>query len=371
MNIKRLTAKKIILVTLLLVICFAFWPSKSVQAEEEKDRIEFVPQITIPSSSFVRNKAIFVSHDTLPKYIDAIYKYGISVTAVLSVIMLMLGGFRWIFAGGDSGAIGAAKNTIKGSLIGLTLVLCAVLLLKTINPALINISLPKTEKPNINLSGCPGMVTSCNDINLLSPPNNAEKERYIKKYGDAWWKGYQMEMCNKQIYVDKCKTLPEALCYWGTQTDSYESTWRYMKLDNNNKQVVDSDVFCRSVLDKPCDTGGLNDKLCKVKYADFDPVKTGITPFSGSFTTQEKQLACNTDGTNRCSLGVVGSRCNNSDECGYADKVKLVCQTCGDNRCVMPLQKGQECGQNDECSKSGLSGNCKGNSYGLQCGTCE
>ncbi|PIZ98416.1 MAG: hypothetical protein COX77_04710 [Candidatus Komeilibacteria bacterium CG_4_10_14_0_2_um_filter_37_10] len=372
--IKKITAKQVIVTVALIAVCFILLPHGSAQALAAKERIQFVPQITIPNSSFTAGKEISVASDTLPNYINAIYKYGISVTAVLAVVMLMLGGFRWIFAGGDSGAIGSAKNTIKGALIGLVLVLVAVLMLNTINPELTDIELNKPPTPDINLS-CPGVVTSCNDINKLNPPNDSERERYKKKYGDAWWKGYQMEMCNKYIYVDKCQTLPYALCYWGTEIDA-STPWRYMMENNKKELVIDPDVYCRSIINKPCSVGGNKDPQCNIKFADFDPAKTGTTQFDGSFNMQTKQLYCNTDGSSRCSLGALGSKCDNSAQCGYIEatkdtpKIKLVCQTCDEpNRCVKPLRKGDVCGSNEECQAS-ISTDCD-NLTAMTCGKCK
>lgn len=41
------------------------------------------------------------------------------VTAALSVLMIVIGGFRYVVSGGDQGAVTSAKNTILYSIIGL------------------------------------------------------------------------------------------------------------------------------------------------------------------------------------------------------------------------------------------------------------
>lgn len=41
------------------------------------------------------------------------------VTAALSVLMIVIGGFRYVVSGGDQGAVTSAKNTILYSVIGL------------------------------------------------------------------------------------------------------------------------------------------------------------------------------------------------------------------------------------------------------------
>jgi len=47
------------------------------------------------------------------------------VVGVVSVIMIILGGFRYITSGGDSSKVGGAKNTIIYALIGLVIVALA------------------------------------------------------------------------------------------------------------------------------------------------------------------------------------------------------------------------------------------------------
>jgi cytochrome bd-type quinol oxidase subunit 2 len=47
------------------------------------------------------------------------------VVGVVAVIMIIVGGFRYITSGGDSGQIGTAKNTIIYAIIGLVIVALA------------------------------------------------------------------------------------------------------------------------------------------------------------------------------------------------------------------------------------------------------
>jgi Type IV secretion system pilin len=52
------------------------------------------------------------------------------IVAVASVIMIILGGFRYVTSGGDSGSVGNAKNTIIYALVGLVIVALAQLIVK-------------------------------------------------------------------------------------------------------------------------------------------------------------------------------------------------------------------------------------------------
>ncbi len=70
-------------------------------------------------------------------YIAGIVNYATAVVGILAVIVLMLGGVRWLTAGGNSQAVSEAQTWIKNSIFGLVLTLCSYLLLVTINPSLV------------------------------------------------------------------------------------------------------------------------------------------------------------------------------------------------------------------------------------------
>ena len=52
------------------------------------------------------------------------------VVGAVSVIMIIIGGFRYIISGGDSAGVSGAKNTILYALVGLVIVLFAQLIVK-------------------------------------------------------------------------------------------------------------------------------------------------------------------------------------------------------------------------------------------------
>jgi len=52
------------------------------------------------------------------------------VIGVVSVIMIIIGGFRYIISSGDSGQITSAKNTILYAIVGLVIVLFAQLIVR-------------------------------------------------------------------------------------------------------------------------------------------------------------------------------------------------------------------------------------------------
>ena len=64
--------------------------------------------------------------------IRAVIQFILVVAFVLAFIMLLIGGIRWITAGGDEKAVGGARNMITAALIGLVVVLVAFALIKLV-----------------------------------------------------------------------------------------------------------------------------------------------------------------------------------------------------------------------------------------------
>lgn len=52
------------------------------------------------------------------------------IVGVVAVIMIIVGGFRYITSGGDSNNVGAAKNTILYAIVGLIIVALAQIIVK-------------------------------------------------------------------------------------------------------------------------------------------------------------------------------------------------------------------------------------------------
>ncbi|HBH46770.1 MAG: hypothetical protein A2445_00050 [Candidatus Jacksonbacteria bacterium RIFOXYC2_FULL_44_29] len=97
-------------------------------------------------------------------YVIMVYKFLVGLAGVVAVIMIMLGGYRWIFAMGNSARIAGAKETIFSAIIGLVLALISVQLLETINPRLADVSLPNVaEIGRVSLS-----EEFCSQYDILS-----------------------------------------------------------------------------------------------------------------------------------------------------------------------------------------------------------
>lgn len=103
------------------------------------DPIVFRPQIGLPGL-VDKGKELPLSSDTRPlaNMIKGFYNYGLSIAGILAAIVLMAGGVIWLTSGGSSEKVSQAKGLIGGSITGLLLLMGAWLMLRTINPNLVD-----------------------------------------------------------------------------------------------------------------------------------------------------------------------------------------------------------------------------------------
>lgn len=69
---------------------------------------------------------------TLGDVFGLVFNFLIAIVGGLAVIFIVIGGIRYILAGGDPKATDSAKNQITGALIGLIIALLAVVIIKVI-----------------------------------------------------------------------------------------------------------------------------------------------------------------------------------------------------------------------------------------------
>lgn len=77
---------------------------------------------------------------TLQSYLPALFNLVIGISATFAVIMIVFGGLQYMTTDALQGKA-AGKERIKNALFGLILVLCAWLILATINPDLLSFNL--------------------------------------------------------------------------------------------------------------------------------------------------------------------------------------------------------------------------------------
>lgn len=81
----------------------------------------------------------------IAQYVGAVYKWGLAFGALLSVIMLMMGGVLYIIGGANQTLLGKAKEYILYSLIGVVLILGSYVIFAVINPSINNLPVIDVE----------------------------------------------------------------------------------------------------------------------------------------------------------------------------------------------------------------------------------
>ena len=70
--------------------------------------------------------------DQIARIASTVIKYLSIIVGVVAIIMIIVGGFRYITSGGDSNKVGSAKNTIIYAIIGLILVALAQIIVNVV-----------------------------------------------------------------------------------------------------------------------------------------------------------------------------------------------------------------------------------------------
>lgn len=144
-----------ILQTIAISLSFVLPLVVQAQAQPSPVPLEFTPQIKIPNPNGQNPQTGFdqsavkvgtynaasgtMTSDLLPRYIMAIYNYGLAIAGILAALMLMGGGVIWLTSGGDAGRITQAKELITGSISGIVILVAAWMILNTVNPNLVNL----------------------------------------------------------------------------------------------------------------------------------------------------------------------------------------------------------------------------------------
>ena len=117
---------KALILTILSITFFLF-------ATDAFAQYNYTPMEKIPGTT--ENISAF------PDYIKAIYKFALWSVGIAALLMVSVGGFMYFSAAGNTSKLDKAKIVIRDSIFGITAVLTAYLLLYTINPDLVGVSL--------------------------------------------------------------------------------------------------------------------------------------------------------------------------------------------------------------------------------------
>ena len=113
----------------------------------------------------------------LSQYVVGLYNFLLSIVGIVAVMMLIIGGMKYITAAGNASVISDAKDTIWNALWGLLLALLSWVIVSTINPDVLYIKDPASSLVGgytVDLGACgeyDSVVCTCNDDTVpASPP---------------------------------------------------------------------------------------------------------------------------------------------------------------------------------------------------------
>ena len=88
-----------------------------------------------------------------PAYVKALYAFAIFSVAIAALLMVMIGGFIYVTAAGNTSQVDKGKEFIKDALIGIVVAFGSYLILYVINPNLVNINLDSLRKLTMTSGG--------------------------------------------------------------------------------------------------------------------------------------------------------------------------------------------------------------------------
>lgn len=183
--------KKIIIITSItsVFLFFGFW--QSCQAIDLLIDYPQIPGVETPGPG-----------STLPELIGYIYMFALAAAGFVALIAILIGAIMYIFSAGNPTKAKDAKDRIFSALLGILILLASVLILRTINPDLVNIGLPGAKEPEYEYPPDPKYVYKCIIDNMpgcdkywapFCKENKDECEisckDYAKQYNATYW-GY-------------------------------------------------------------------------------------------------------------------------------------------------------------------------------------
>lgn len=168
--------------------CQQLQPKAAAPAEKVPSTIVPRLQIDIPTVKFTditrKRDGELETLDIpwLADYIDGVYRYAVGIAGALAAVIMMIGGFQYVTAGGDKSRVDAGKEKIKNAVIGLALSVGAYVLLNAVNPDLVGFNALK--------------IVSVKHIEY----KNLEMDEETRRLRDAKCNGL-----NNSVKIENCK----------------------------------------------------------------------------------------------------------------------------------------------------------------------
>lgn len=130
----------------LLLLLMALWPAPSLG---QSFNLPNPPELKILKVNFDKittncaestdgeNQECEVFVPWLGNFVSQMYVFAVGLSGIAATIMIMVGGFLWLTAGGNNSQVENAKRYISSALLGLSLMLGSYVILYNVNPKLV------------------------------------------------------------------------------------------------------------------------------------------------------------------------------------------------------------------------------------------
>ena len=156
----------------------------------------------VPSKILLNTEETQTPGNALYVFLNNFYKLAIVIAAMAAVLMLVVGGYKWIFAGGNSSVVDSAKKTIKGAILGLVIALLSYSILGIVNPDTLNISISDHLTP---------IEKAKQDLNMAELyallPEEADISESLTSYLETYHQSGPLTLCTEsERFVEALKT---------------------------------------------------------------------------------------------------------------------------------------------------------------------
>ena len=260
-----------------LLIIFSLLIAQISIAAETQLQLQ-VPFGGLPSS-------LTISGEAFATYVSAIYIFGAATIVALCIVMIMVGGLQWLLAGGDSGKIGKAKDTVIKALTGLLIALFAVYILNIVNPRTTTL-MPLT--PQISTQGiCCFLAGPPEQYKLTQSKEECEKEAGWLSLGSLMPSNANYQKCLDNILkppeLDVTSPPPDLSPSKPGPTDCSSYNYNKAQCDAHSDTCMWKDPLCLSKL---------ADDPLKSRCPDMGASKSDCQAVSGNGCVWESKQIC-------------------------------------------------------------------------------
>ncbi len=237
------------------------------------DSLYFVNQVLAQENNQAATPETYETKEVIPgeaegtsdfiTYLGMLYRFGIAIVAILSVVMIAIGAFTYIVtSAGNAAKIADAKSMIKNAIIGLVIALVAWLALFVVNPDLVRGRMDLSRVTNERLPFPEGVCEEKQN------GDTAPGCRYANGTERHCWGGECVEPCRNDdgsLWSDnthdpRCGTDAFYVCYRGSCVafEAGEECGPLMGVDGSRLGVCQSDCsgdLTQTTDGKKCEEG--------------------------------------------------------------------------------------------------------------------